>query len=48
MVSALEKFESKMKSDEEAKKNQILNDKYILEAEKLFNSKIDKIVLKTE
>jgi DNA polymerase-3 subunit gamma/tau len=31
---------------EEAKKQKILNDPYVKEAEKLFNSKIDKIILK--
>ena len=34
-----------MKQEEE-KKQKILNDPYVKEAEKLFNSKIDKIILK--
>jgi DNA polymerase-3 subunit gamma/tau len=34
------------RENEEARRQKILNDPYVKEAEKLFNSKIDKIILK--
>lgn len=44
--SISQRVEEKTNLEVESKRNQILNDPYIKEAEKLFNTKVDKIILK--
>ena len=44
--SISDRFEKKSKDEVEQRRNSILNDPYVKEAEKLFNAKVDKVILK--
>jgi DNA polymerase-3 subunit gamma/tau len=45
-ISISDRHEKKSKDEVEQRRNLILNDPYVKEAEKLFNAKVDKVILK--